>query len=68
VLVVYLSVRRGQPRLSLAVSLTAMVVTTLAALLLIPAYGKTGAAAASALGYLAGAALAWLFFARLARR
>jgi O-antigen/teichoic acid export membrane protein len=68
VLVVYLSVRRGQPRLSLAVSLTAMVVTTLAAVLLIPAYGKTGAAAASALGYLAGASLAWLFFARFARR
>jgi O-antigen/teichoic acid export membrane protein len=68
VLVVYLSVRRGQPRLSLAVSLSAMVVTIAAAVPLISEYGKTGAAAASALGYFAGAGLAWAFFVRLARR
>jgi O-antigen/teichoic acid export membrane protein len=65
VLVVYLSVRRGRPRLSLAVSVAAMVVTTGAALVLIPAWGITGAALASTLGYAAGGALAWIFFARL---
>jgi O-antigen/teichoic acid export membrane protein len=60
-------VRRGRPRLALTVSIVAMLVTAAAAVPLIAEYGKTGAAAASALGYLAGAALAWLFFARLAR-
>jgi O-antigen/teichoic acid export membrane protein len=67
VLVVYLSVRRGRPRLSLAVSVVALVVTTAAALVFIPPWGTTGAALASTLGYVAGGALAWVFFARLAR-
>jgi O-antigen/teichoic acid export membrane protein len=65
VLVVYLSVRRGRPRLSLAVSIAALAVTTAAAFALIPAFGTTGAALASTLGYVVGAALAWIFFARL---
>jgi O-antigen/teichoic acid export membrane protein len=65
VLVVYLSVRRGRPRLSLAVSVVAMLVTTTAALALIPAWGTTGAALASTLGYVAGGALAGVFFARM---
>ncbi len=65
VLVVYLSVRRGRPRLSLLVSVVAMVVTTAAALALIPAFGTTGAALASTLGYVAGGALAWFLFFRL---
>jgi O-antigen/teichoic acid export membrane protein len=67
ILVVYLSVRRGQPRLSLAVSIVGMIVTLAAALALIPRHGATGAAIASSLGYLAGAVLAWTFLARLAR-
>lgn len=65
VLVVYLSVRRGRPRLSLAVSVMAMVVTTAAALAFIPPWGATGAALASTLGYAAGGGLAWIFFRRL---
>lgn len=68
VLVVYISVRRGRPRLALTVSVAAMLATAAASVPLIAEYGKTGAAAASALGYLVGAALAWVFFARLARR
>ena len=68
ILVVYLSVRRGRPRISLAVSVLAMVVTTAAALVLIPRYGATGAGVASTIGYAAGALLAWLSFARLARQ
>jgi O-antigen/teichoic acid export membrane protein len=68
VLVVYISVRRGRPRLALTVSVAAMLATTAAAVPLIAEYGKTGAAAASSIGYLVGAVLAWLFFARLARR
>jgi O-antigen/teichoic acid export membrane protein len=68
ILVVYLSVRRGRPRLSLAVSITAVVVTIAAALALIPPYGSAGAAVASSIGYVAGAALAWLSFLRLAGR
>jgi O-antigen/teichoic acid export membrane protein len=36
-------------------------------LALIPEFGVSGAAVASSLGYGAGAALAWVFFARLAR-
>ena len=67
VLVVYLSVRRGRPRLSLVVAFTGMALTLLPALVLIPAYGSAGAAAASTIGYAAGGALAWLFFVRLAR-
>ena len=68
ILVVYISVRRGRPRLSLAVSLIGMAVTTVAALALIPPFGPSGAALASAIGYAAGAAAAWVGFAQLARR
>jgi O-antigen/teichoic acid export membrane protein len=67
VLVVYLSVRRGRPRLSLAVSVASGVTTLALGLLLIPSFGVTGAALASSLGYGAGAILAWVFFARLTR-
>jgi O-antigen/teichoic acid export membrane protein len=67
VLVVYLSVRRGRPRLSLAVSIAAGVTTLALGLALIPAFGINGAAIASSLGYAAGALLAWTFFARLTR-
>jgi O-antigen/teichoic acid export membrane protein len=67
ILIVYLSVRRGRPRLSLAVSLVAMFLTLACALVLIPPYGEAGAAAASTVGYAAGALLAWLFFLRLSR-
>ncbi|HEX2110892.1 MAG TPA: oligosaccharide flippase family protein [Gaiellaceae bacterium] len=67
VLVVYLSVRRGRPRLSLGVSIAGALVTLALALVLIPALGTEGAALASTLGYAAAAALAWFFFARLAR-
>ena len=45
-----------------------MVATATAAVPLIAEYGKAGAAAASSIGYVIGAALGWLFFARLARR
>jgi O-antigen/teichoic acid export membrane protein len=68
VLVVYLSLRHGRPNLSLGVAVVAMVVTAALALVLIPRWGAEGAAAASALGYAAGSALAWVLFARLARR
>ena len=68
ILTVYLSVRRGRPRLPLAVSILGMVLTLLAALLLIPAHGVAGAALASTIGYAAAGALAWFFFVRLARR
>jgi O-antigen/teichoic acid export membrane protein len=67
ILVVYLSVRRGRPRLSLAVSVVAMIVTIAAAFALIPPFGASGAAVASTIGYAAGAALGWVFFARLRR-
>jgi O-antigen/teichoic acid export membrane protein len=65
ILVVYLSVRRGRPRLSLAAGLTAMVVTIAASVPLIEAYGPSGAAGASAIGYGCGALVAWLLFRRL---
>lgn len=68
ILVVYLSVRRGRPRLSLAVSVTGMAATIAAAFVLIPPYESAGAAVASSIGYVAGAALAWLFFVRLGRQ
>jgi O-antigen/teichoic acid export membrane protein len=68
VLVVYLSLRHGRPNLSLAVAVVAMVATAGLSVALIPPYGIEGAAVASALGYGAGGLLAWLFFARLARR
>ena len=66
VLVVYLSVRRSRPRLSLAVSAVAMIVTALGAVALIPPFGTVGAALASAIGYAAGGVLAWVLFVRLA--
>ncbi len=67
ILVVYLSVRRGRPRLSLAAGLTAMVVTIAASVPLIEAWGPSGAAGASAIGYACGALVAWVLFRRLAR-
>lgn len=66
-LVVYLSVRRGRPHLSLAVSVLGLVGTLVASLVLIPRYGASGAAVASSIGYTAGSALACVFFFRLAR-
>jgi O-antigen/teichoic acid export membrane protein len=68
VLVVYLSVRRGRALLSLAAGLVAMTVTIAASFPLILAFGATGAAAASALGYACGATAAWIMFRRLARQ
>jgi O-antigen/teichoic acid export membrane protein len=68
ILVVYLSVRRGQPRLSLLAGLAAMVVTVAASLPLIDAFGAAGAAGASAIGYACGAGVAWTLFRRLAER
>ncbi|MBA2475441.1 MAG: hypothetical protein H0V40_05750, partial [Actinobacteria bacterium] len=65
VLVVYLSVRRGRPRLSLVVSLVGLAVTCTCAIPLIRAYGTGGAAVASSIGYAAGALLTWAFFVRL---
>ena len=66
VLVVYISVRHSRPHLSLAVSIAAAAVTAALAFVLIPDHGVEGAAAASALGYFVGGALAWLIFRRLA--
>lgn len=68
ILVVYLTVRRARPRLSLYVSLIGLVVTAATSLALIPPYGASGAAVASAIGYAAGGLSAWLFFINLARR
>jgi O-antigen/teichoic acid export membrane protein len=68
VLVVYLSVRREQPRLSLAVSVAGMLVTVAGALVLVPSHGASGAAVGSSAGYVVGGALAWILFAHLARR
>jgi O-antigen/teichoic acid export membrane protein len=67
VLVVYLSVRRGRPRLSLLAGVVAMVVTVAAAVPLVTAYGASGAAVASATGYGCGALVAFALFRRLAR-
>jgi O-antigen/teichoic acid export membrane protein len=67
ILVVYLSVRHGRPNLSLAVALLAAGVTAAFSFALIPPFGASGAAAASALGYVAGAILAWALFLRLSR-
>ncbi|MDQ3670760.1 MAG: oligosaccharide flippase family protein [Actinomycetota bacterium] len=67
VLVVYLSVRRGRPELSLMVALAGMALTLGAAIVLIPDHGSAGAAVASTIGYAAGALLAWFFFVRLSR-
>lgn len=68
VLVVYLSVRHGRPRLALAAAGTALVVTVAASLPLIAGFGAAGAAVASTLGYAAGAAVAWTLFRRIAHR
>ena len=68
VLVVYLTVRRARPRLSLYVSLIGLVVTAVMSVVLIPPYGASGAAVASAIGYVAGGLAAWLFFVGLAGR
>jgi O-antigen/teichoic acid export membrane protein len=65
ILVVYISVRAGRPRLSLWVSVVGLVVTAAMSLLLIPPYGVSGAAVASAIGYAAGAGAAWVTFDRL---
>lgn len=67
VLVVYLSIRRGRPQLSLAVSFVSLAVTLAASLVLIPRYGVEGAGVASSVGYGGGGLLAWLLFVRLAR-
>ena len=66
ILVVYLSVRRGRPRLSLLAGLVAMAVTIAASVPLITAFGASGAAGASAIGYGCGAEVAWVMFRRLA--
>jgi O-antigen/teichoic acid export membrane protein len=67
ILVVYLSVRHGRPRLSLAVSVAAMAVTLAAAVVTIPRWGISGAGVASTIGYGVGGGLAWLLFLRTAR-
>ena len=67
ILVVYLSVRCGRPRLSLAVAVVGLLVTASASVVLIPRHGASGAALSSTIGYVAGGGLAWLFFARLVR-
>jgi len=67
ILIVYISVRRGKPNLSVAVSVVGMVVTLAAALVLIPRHGAAGAALASTIGYVAGAVVAWVFLLRLAQ-
>jgi O-antigen/teichoic acid export membrane protein len=67
ILVVYLSIRRARPRLSLFVSIVGLVVTTGMSFVFIPPYGASGAAVASAIGYAAGTLAAWVCFVRLAR-
>jgi O-antigen/teichoic acid export membrane protein len=67
ILVVYLSIRRARPRLSLFVSIVGLLVTTGMSFVFIPPYGASGAAVASAIGYAAGAVAAWVCFVRLAR-
>jgi O-antigen/teichoic acid export membrane protein len=66
ILVVFLSIRSGRPRLSLLVSVIGLVVTAAASFLFIPRWGASGAAAASAVGYAAGGLAAWISFVRLA--
>ena len=68
ILVVYISIRCARPRLSLLVSIVGLVVTTAMSFVLIPPYGVSGAALASAIGYAAGGVSAWMIFERLARR
>jgi O-antigen/teichoic acid export membrane protein len=67
IFVVYLSIRHGRPHLSLAVSVLGLIATVIAALILIPRYGASGAALSSTIGYAFGAVLAWVFFERLRR-
>jgi len=50
------------------VSLVGLVVTAVMSVILIPRYGASGAAGASAIGYGAGGLAAWLFFVHLAGR
>jgi O-antigen/teichoic acid export membrane protein len=66
ILVVFLSIRSGRPRLSLLVSVIGLVVTAAASFLFIPRWEASGAAAASAVGYAAGGLAAWISFVRLA--
>jgi O-antigen/teichoic acid export membrane protein len=66
ILVVFISIRCGRPRLSLLVSVIGLVVTAAASFVLIPRYGASGAAVASTIGYLAGGLAAWITFVRLA--
>jgi O-antigen/teichoic acid export membrane protein len=66
ILVVHLSIRSARPRLSLYVSIVGLVVTAAMSVVLIPPYGASGAAIASAIGYAAGGVTAWVFFVRLA--
>ncbi len=67
ILVVYISIRCARPRLSLFVSIVGLVVTAAMSFVLIPPYGASGAAIASAIGYAAGGLAAWIIFVRLAR-
>jgi len=67
ILVVYISIRAARPRLSLLVSIIGLVVTAGMSLVLIPPYGASGAAIASAIGYGAGGVAAWICFSRLVR-
>ena len=68
ILVVYLSVRRGRPRLSLLAGLTSAVVTLAFAIPLVQAFAESGAATASAIGYACGSVVAYVLFRRLAGR
>ena len=65
ILVVFLSIRCGRPRLSLLVSAVGLVVTAAMSFVLIPPYGASGAAAASSIGYAAGGITAWICFVQL---
>ena len=67
ILVVYISIRAARPRLSLVVSVIGLVVTAAMSFALIPPYGASGAAIASAIGYAAAALAAWIIFLRLTR-
>ena len=66
ILVVYLSVRRGRPQLSLLAGVVAALVTVALAVPFVSAWGAAGAAAASATGYACGTVVAWIMFRRLA--
>jgi O-antigen/teichoic acid export membrane protein len=66
VFVIYLSVRRGRPRLALAAAGVSMAVTVVLSVPLIGLWGASGAAVASAVGYAAGGAVCFAAFRRLA--